>query len=141
MKSDIPEVGTRMSYICTNLHEITKTDSGHVLSKAQKVGRTTCTVVSLITSRPPCFLTLSLVLCPFTLLLPYQLHFLPSPVFPCFQNQRYCNYTHRKYRGLNGWKNVDDMPALQDSDVDPFPLLPSKGISFVVGGFINFCLL
>lgn len=36
----------------------------------------------------------SLVLCPFTLLPPY--HFLPSPVFPCFQNQRYCNYTHRK---------------------------------------------
>ena len=30
------------------------------------------------------------------------------------------------------------MPALQGSDVDPFPLLPSKGISFVVGGFINF---
>ena len=32
------------------------------------------------------------------------------------------------------------MPALQDSDVDPFPLLPSKGISFVVGGFINVLL-
>ena len=53
MKSDIPEVGTRMSYICTNLHEITKTDSGHVLSKAQKVSGKTCTVVTLITPHLP----------------------------------------------------------------------------------------
>ena len=53
MKSDIPEVGTRMSYICTNLHEIAKTDSGHVLSKAQKVSGKTCTAVSLITPQLP----------------------------------------------------------------------------------------
>ncbi|KAL9956513.1 hypothetical protein ACROYT_G037997 [Oculina patagonica] len=37
LKSDIPCVATRMSRYCSNLQEITKTESGNVLSKAKKI--------------------------------------------------------------------------------------------------------
>ena len=37
LKSDIPGVASKMSHQCTNLQEITKTESGNVLSKAKKV--------------------------------------------------------------------------------------------------------
>lgn len=79
MKSDIPEVGTRMSYICTNLHEITKTDGGHVLSKAQKVGEKTCTVVSLIAPHLPFGQLTMMIIKP-------PLSSKPPPIYPtiCF---------------------------------------------------------
>ena len=37
LKTDIPAVASKMSHCCTNLQEITKTESGSVFSKATKV--------------------------------------------------------------------------------------------------------
>jgi len=37
LRSDIPSVASRMSHCCTNLQEITRTETGNVLSKATKV--------------------------------------------------------------------------------------------------------
>ena len=37
LKSAIPYVASRMSQFCTNLEQITKSESGSVLSKAAKV--------------------------------------------------------------------------------------------------------